>query len=148
MPDSSYYDAVTETLRYRPKLAVTLMAAWETERPDSPRLARVLTAFWRNASQLTKDLQPEDYVRLVSLMGDGVGAGGASAYDVAVHASDLFERYYHHAAPFHRDALLAIWRRCPGADGRCAAGLEKVEARIGHLRPESEPRASRDPAAP
>ena len=46
----------------------------------------------------------------------------------ALRASDLFARYYHHAAPFHPEALHGPWRRCARTDPRCAAQIDAVLA--------------------
>ena len=43
----------------------------------------------------------------------------------------LFTRYYHHAAPFRRGALRAIWSRCPGST--CAFDQARVEETLGAL---------------
>jgi hypothetical protein len=45
--------------------------------------------------------------------------------------TDLFQRYYSHAAPFSRAALEDVWRRCRGP--RCAAGRAQAEKELGLL---------------
>ncbi len=55
---------------------------------------------------------------------------------VARQLSALFERYYHHAAPFSRPALAAIWRDCardPVRVAACQSGLQDAERRLGPL---------------
>ncbi len=55
---------------------------------------------------------------------------------VARELTGLFERYYHHAAPFSRRALAAVWRDCardPRREAACRSGLEDAERRLGPL---------------
>jgi hypothetical protein len=55
----------------------------------------------------------------------------------ARQASDTFSRFYHHATPFDRGALLALWEACardPEHEQECMAGLEATEKRLGSLR--------------
>jgi spermidine synthase len=58
---------------------------------------------------------------------------------VARELTSLFERYYHHAAPFSRGALAAIWRDCardPARAAACQNGVAAAERRRGPLRDE------------
>jgi hypothetical protein len=69
---------------------------------------------------------------LVKLYRDGAAADG-SALTPGI-ALELFESYYHHAAPFPRDVVLAAFERCPGGPEGCREQLRALEARIGPLR--------------
>jgi spermidine synthase len=121
LPDSLRLQVLVETFWYRPKLGATLLAQWQTERPTSPQLGRLLENFWRS-EKLHQGLQPADFARLQALLG-GDPAALAGDCDAARRTSALFETYYHHAAPFRRDALLEAWRNCP--EGRAGLGSNR-----------------------
>jgi hypothetical protein len=64
----------------------------------------------------------------------------------AMAATNRFARYYHHAAPFDRAALAAVWRRCerrPELAARCREKRAVAERVLGELGREV---ARRDPA--
>jgi hypothetical protein len=66
--------------------------------------------------------------------------GGAPGLPVtptlAQSATEHFSHFYHHAAPFRREALAALWSRCrpdPGDAEGCTRGRAAAEARLGAL---------------
>jgi spermidine synthase len=133
LPDDVHRRAVEETCEYSLKLCVTLMAEWRARDPGSPVLAELL----ERHLQVSQSEHGRSILRtLVPLFGTGDEPAPGSV-KAAEDASGLFVAYYHHAAPFGRDALLAEWQRCPGglAPGSdCLAGLEEVERHLGPLR--------------
>jgi hypothetical protein len=50
-----------------------------------------------------------------------------------MQATDAFLRHYLLAAPFDRDALADLWRRCEGRD--CARRRRQVERAVGPREP-------------
>lgn len=119
---------------HRPTLCAALFAQWQFESPDSPALARALASARAPKTDLRKELQPELLDELAALF----GRSGASVRPVsrqeASRATELFIRYYHHAAPFDRTVLARAWRRCTDADTTaCSVGLAKAEETVGSL---------------
>jgi len=133
LPEDLHRRAVEETCEYSLKLCVTLMAEWSARDPDSPVLADLL----ERRLQLSRSEHARAILHtLVPLFG-ARGESEAGSLKAAEDASGLFVAYYHHAAPFARDALLAEWQRCPGGlapGSECLAGLEEVERHLGSLR--------------
>jgi len=135
LPEGLHRRAVEETCEYSLKLCVTLMAEWSARDPGSPALVDLL----ERHLQLSQSEHARSILRgLVALFGAGAGAEPtAGSVKAAEDASGLFVAYYHHAAPFAREALLSEWQRCPGGlapGSACLAGLEEVERHLGSLR--------------
>jgi hypothetical protein len=133
MPDSLRMEVLSETLKYRPHLAATLLAAWDLERPGSPLLAKVTEAFWRDPD-LSRGLDPVDFARLQYLLAGPSGNVPIPSCEAAPRLSELFETYYHHAMPFRREALDAIWQRC-NTQPAAQEARARLEARLGRSTP-------------
>lgn len=141
LPDRLRLEVATETFKYWPNLATTLLAAWDADQPNSAHLRHAADSFWRDPHR-PQDLGPEDYARLQFLL-TGHGSPSVSSRADAERASVLFERYYHHAAPFRRASLASLWSSCP-PDSATRSARQQVESRLGPLP--STPRASVSPA--
>jgi hypothetical protein len=62
--------------------------------------------------------------------------------EAATRATDVFTRFYHHAAPFDRAVLARIWDLCHDEQGGgCTAGREQAAARLGRLDPSAAAQA-------
>ena len=116
LPDDLHRRAVEETCEYSLKLCVTLMAECALGIPARRR--------WQSSLERHLQLSQSEHGRsilrtLAPLFGTG-GEPAPGSVKAAEDASGLFVAYYHHAAPFARDALLAEWQRCPAASPRAA----------------------------
>ena len=72
---------------------------------------------------------------LSRLYGDG-GEEAANPLKAANEATDRFIRYYHHSAPFDRQHLTRLWRRCENNSGqahRCHRARARAEKTLGPL---------------
>ncbi len=128
----------TETCEHRSQECSVVLAEWLARDPDSEAGLRLL----KNSR-----LRPEyrgvlNDATIESLM-DLFDASRAAERTVSPaesrQATDLFSRFYHHASPFDRGALLAIWEACarnPEAEQECRDGLEATERLLGNLRAE------------
>ncbi len=146
LPDSLREQAVKEACRWRSLECATLLAAWLHDAPDASG-PRAIAAMAGRQPGFHEDLDPQRLAELAILFGDAPGkAEGAVSYQVAADATNLFVRYYSHAAPFPRAVLAGLWERCQDAPGRCAAGLARAEGWVGPLGSQAAA-ASAPPAA-
>jgi predicted membrane-bound spermidine synthase len=126
----------------------TFLAEWTRLVPSSPARAAALERLAR-ASQARAD----SAVQAMPVLGRLFAPDGATDEVAVEHArrlTELFAKYYFHAAPFSRDALASVWARCsdPTSDGeRCRRNLELAEQWIGGLVP-SAPASTSAAAAP
>jgi hypothetical protein len=139
LPDADREALVAETCRWRPIECTTLLAAWTHDAPDSPALARLL----RGLGGLPEEGVPPD-ASLVAPLARLFGAGGDGTPSPrqALEAVERFSTYYHHAAPFSRAALAALFARCAGDASRragCERGLALAEELLGPLGEGSAP---------
>ncbi len=110
MADRERTQFVTEACIHSSVACVTLLAHWYHEAPRSPALSRLIYE--------TRD-KPEvslDMIRSAAMLyRESPDEGGReSALTRAKNATDFFIRYHHHAAPFNREGLATLWRRCIG----------------------------------
>jgi len=142
LPDALRSQAVQEVCRRRPLECATQLAAWLHDAPDAS-LPRAIAARARSEPGFQEDLEPGRLAELGVLFGEGPGgSGGPVPYDTAARATNLFVRYYSHAAPFPRAVLAGMWDRCIDEAGRCAAGMARAESWLGPLTASREPGAS------
>jgi predicted membrane-bound spermidine synthase len=132
-----YESLVRHVCAQRFEECVALFARWRQRERDSQELADAFEAA-RASRPKTLTWELVDHV--------------AALYDpkpelppetrtpeYARRASESFERYYHHAFPFRRGSLRAIWMRCPVAQAaECSRERAGVERELGDLRVEVE----------
>jgi hypothetical protein len=134
LPEAEHEALVAETCRWRPVECTTLLAAWQHEAPDSPVLASLL----ERTATLPSEGDPPDLslvAPLARLFGDA--ATEPELPVDALEAARRFSLFYHHSAPFSREALAEHFSRC-ALDARrraaCARNLAIVEQVLGPLR--------------
>jgi spermidine synthase len=131
-------EATLETCRRARALeCATLLAYWEYNWPGSPLRARVL-ARARAEPNVSAHLAPDRLATLVALYEPGSQRpeGYRARLASARTATERYGRYYHHAAPFEREALRAAWDGCEaalGPDPPCRAGRRQAESALGPL---------------
>lgn len=113
--------AVCESMARR---CATLIAYWLHVSPESSRLERIL-ATHRERPKLREHLSHRRLEVLASFFEDGPGRVLPGEI---VQVVDLYFDYYHHALPFHPDALRATLRSCVSAE--CARLGREVEHRL------------------
>jgi spermidine synthase len=136
LPDDVHAAIVTETCRTAPLPCATLLARWQYEHPTSPARAALL-ATYRAEGRFPAQLAQGQLDALASLYDPARTAAQRATPEQARHRTQLFIEYYHHGAPFSREALAALWDRCVegrGAGARCAQGLAAAEQQLGPLR--------------
>jgi hypothetical protein len=136
MSDGMRRRVLDETCRIRVRECATLLAAWLSEEPDSTAVDAWVEGFhdWPAGSE------PPDFellTELAELYGRAPEAGRreTGAYARARRATDLFARYYHHAAPFRRATVSERWHDCFESDDRdlCRSGFRRARRRLGGL---------------
>jgi spermidine synthase len=132
LPDEDRREVVAQVCRSRPIECATLLAEWQHEAPGSAALVEALEGSQRTLEAGELETSPEELASLFASGDDGSFAPGPAE---AKRATELFTRFYHHAAPFRRDALHAIWARC-GSQKICERGRRGVEERLGRLQTE------------
>ena len=94
----------------------------------------------RRKPRLQASLSAASMARLAQLFDVDVAlANGEAGLALAKQSTQAFARFYHHAAPFPRRALAAIWRACSqGGDSVEACRQDQVvaEERLGDLEVE------------
>jgi len=111
----------------------TFFAHWLHEDPGHPKLVESLAK--ARASPLFADvLKPESVQEIADLYGPGTGAQAPATFEFASKLSDVYTRYYHHAAPFDPASLHRAWQRCAESDARCSERLDEMLAQ--GLKPE------------
>jgi hypothetical protein len=126
---------VRETCTHRPKECLAMLAEWTHEVPDSPRRERILR--WIGGNPILSRLVPLSLLEPLTAFHATQGpAAGPLPVEEARRGAELFARYYHHAAPFPREALERLWRRCESdlaQAHRCAEARDRSarEARRG-----------------
>ena len=125
-----------ETCKYRPTECAVVLAKLLTEQPDST-FARDLLQRTRNNPSSGTALSGATIRSLRVLFGESHEPDRRISPALARSATDLFARFFHHAAPFDRSALRQIWESCarePEWKQGCREGLEDAELRLGALR--------------
>jgi hypothetical protein len=133
LPEEDRRDVVIQVCRSRPVECATLLAQWHHEAPGSGMLAKAIEKRQSVFEEDGVETTPEELAALFAAGSDGRLA--ASGHAEAQRATGLFTHYYHHAAPFQREALHTIWARC-GSELNCFRGRRKVQDRLGELRAE------------
>ncbi len=133
LPDEERGKIIAQICIHRPRECQAQVAVWTRDVPDSPLRTFVTSALVENSQGR---IQLNAVPALLPLV--GIVAKDASPVSVAdaTQATELFILYYTHAAPFSREALADIWRRCeadPAQAGACRAGREAAERRLGPL---------------
>ena len=99
-----------------------------------------LLAESRRKPRLQASLSAASMTRLAQLFDADVAlANGEAGLALAKRSTWAFARFYHHAAPFPRSALAAIWRACSrGGDSVevCRHDRAVAEERLGDLEVE------------
>ena len=124
------------TCEERPDYCATWIAQWQHDDPGSLALAQYL-AERRPQKRFRGHLNPSRLSEIAALFGESASERGeALTFQQASNATRLFTDYYLHAAPFRREALASIWRRCRDPSNRCRTGRLGAEKSLGPL---SEP---------
>ena len=126
LPEAARERIVRETCMHQGAACVALLAHWTHEVPHSALRDRLVLAIRRHP--IVSKKTPLELVEPLSRLYADTGTGPVSVEE-ALRASDLFARYYHHAAPFSDEALAAIWRRCvsdPTQRERCLAARDQA----------------------
>ena len=113
-----------------------MLAEWLAEDPDSEE-ALLLLKNSRRRGEYRRMLNEATIQSLMDLFDASRASNRTVSLAEARLASDTFSRFYHHAAPFDRGALLAHWEACardPRIEQACRVGLEETELRLGDLR--------------
>jgi hypothetical protein len=143
LPPQARAQIVEETCFHRPNECLTLLAQWEHEAPEAPRLREIEQELI--ARQLRVDpgakrrVVLRSRVRALSLLYGGLAESvdGQDVLAAARQASSQFAEFYHHAAPFSRRALAELWDRCeatPAQREACRSARDEVEEVLGELR--------------
>jgi predicted membrane-bound spermidine synthase len=112
LAEGEWQQAVSETCERRTMECATLLAAWRVAAPVSSARDELERGLARAPRNPLKDIDPPS--ELVRLLGDGAEPP-ASVLDLARFTreeSARFVSYYHHAAPFERSVLAALYARC------------------------------------
>jgi hypothetical protein len=105
----------------------TFLARWAVDHPESARRSETLTMLRKRARPVNEDIASPRLQELVTFYGGGSsGERDALTAEEAEYLTSRFLKFYHHAVPFDRGALGAIWDRCSGQG--CEAGRRRAEA--------------------
>lgn len=135
LPDEIHEQLVAETCSSNPRPCATLLARWSYEHPQSPTRDRMLAQL-RLQPYLAEHLGPAKLAALEALYEPRRLRPGAVTLEEAERITNLFLEYFHHPAPFARDAVTSVWQRCQdGGAGstRCEAGRLRAEEQLGPL---------------
>ena len=127
---------VGETCVHRPLECAAQLAHWRHEVPMSPARRRLIAEIRANPSLASHDVidRVPELARLYAPV--PIHLTPARALRLAPRATELFVRHYSHAAPFSRQTLLDLWRRCavnPAHREACATGRADAERQLGDL---------------
>jgi SAM-dependent methyltransferase len=127
---------VEETCLHRSLECVTLLAQWAHEVPASTERRRIIEQLRGNA--LMSANMDFDLVGPLARFYDDepLSLDAAKSLKAAMAASTRFTEYYHHGAPFRRQALAEVWQRCamdPAQRDRCHRARAQLEHAIGDL---------------
>jgi hypothetical protein len=135
LPEQARARLLTEVCEYRGNECLTLLAHWAHEVPNSPARQR-LVAKIRETPSLAKRTRLALLEPLSRLYGTAGEVESKQALRVAKQATQHFSTYYHHAAPFSRELLAQLWRRCesdPSQQRRCLRARADAEQTLGRL---------------
>jgi spermidine synthase len=135
LPEEVRRRLITEVCEYRGNECLTLLAHWAHEVPNSPARQRLLAKIREtpSAARRTKLALLEPLSRLY---GTALEVESKQVLSSAQRATQLFSTYYHHAAPFSRELLAQLWRRCesePSQRLRCLEARADAERTLGRF---------------
>jgi spermidine synthase len=138
---------VTETCAHRPRRCAALLADWRrhalhSSKRDALHADGVVPAVIDGVA--TADLIDA----LLLLHGGGAFTETEDPVSAATTATNLFTRYYHHAAPFDRAALAEYWQRCerrPSFAASCREKRQIAERALGTLSVDLAQRSATTP---
>jgi spermidine synthase len=126
---------VAETCRLRQRECVALLAQWHVDNPDSKELS-ALEEKIRQHPDFGRKIPLAAVEPLTHLYGAPRETENGDSVELAENTVDMFARYYHHAAPFSRVALLEAFDSCekdPAKAKDCAKVLAETERILGPL---------------
>ena len=132
LADDEYRSMVDEACKTRPTVCATLLAYWQTVRPNAPgvgaKQAELLTL-----APFRPHVMPARLGTLVSFF-QGDAVGGALSPTQAEQMTDLYADYYWHGMGFGRELLAQIWSHCEDkGSGACAQERKVAERRVGPI---------------
>ncbi|MFP6628643.1 MAG: fused MFS/spermidine synthase [Myxococcota bacterium] len=104
---------------------LTWTARWRHDEPDSPALARLLYELRSKNASHAKSFSEANLQQISPLFGPTGITGIPLSFEAATWVLDLFDRFYHHGAPFDSRGLFNAWRRCR-MDPRCGSELPRI----------------------
>jgi hypothetical protein len=107
------------------RLCLSLLAHWSHDDPDSPELQRLLAEVRAKDSISERSLSDHNLDYLSQLFDPAGITDVPATFETANWVLELFDSFYHHAAPFDSRALFNAWRRCR-ADPRCGLELSRI----------------------
>jgi hypothetical protein len=121
-----------ETCYYRLEACLALLALWEIEYPGSESRMELEARVRKAARGGGLPLPERD--ALSRLYSEEDGGAASDPVAAALEATEAFARYYHHAVPFSRGALVRQWRRCMSLDPvRCREAIAAESFTLGAL---------------
>jgi hypothetical protein len=135
LPEEARRRLVTEVCEHRGNECLTLLAHWAHEVPDSPARSEFVAKIRERPAAAARTklalLEP-----LSRLYGTALEVESKQVLSAAKRATQHFSTYYHHAAPFSRELLAGLWRRCgfdPSQQLRCLEARADAERTLGKL---------------
>jgi predicted membrane-bound spermidine synthase len=130
LPEVEWKAVVSEACNLEQPSCATLLLRFAQEHPGSPALAEIQA----RASGVAGTIAPDSQALLEQFLGLRPLPPGRVSLEAATRATDVFTRFYHHAAPFDRSVLARIWDLCHDEQGGgCLAGREQAAVRLGRL---------------
>jgi spermidine synthase len=136
LDEAAFAELARETSRHRATLCLTLLARWAHAYPKSLIRTGLLADLAREPSVMRR-LHLERLAAVRALYEVDIPA--PAGVDPLVHAqrtTDLFYRHYHHAVPFPRESLEAVWQNCsvdPDRRSECDRERKRAEVHLGPL---------------
>jgi hypothetical protein len=117
---------------YRRFECATLLARWLSDDPESERL-EILREELRNEVLNSPLPDTMELKNVAVLFGQSPfrTLDGPESLARANRISTMFLLYYHHAVPFERRRLRAIWNQC--VDRNCNEARRRLERQVGSL---------------
>jgi spermidine synthase len=133
LPERLLEAAALEMCRLkRTAQCATLFARWQLDRPKSKRLKRTLNEARQFHRAARKDLAAGKLSQLRMLFEGKIReVPEAGLLDQAERLTERFLNHYHHAVPFDRGVIEAVWQRCLGDE--CEARQRDAWQRLSSL---------------
>ena len=122
LPDDERAAAILETCQVHAHRCQTMLAEWMSEAPDSEAFSNVFETLAQRVrdakgnKNTTGRFADESEMELMAAMFGSTAPEITSEQPLSLaeakQATELFIRYYHHAAPFEGNRLLDLWSRC------------------------------------